>query len=127
MIFVTDAIRVAAARLLSSPPRNPHTRKLLERIAAGHRQRINADWWVKVHGTVTAAKLDKLERLADPGRNSNEHERAVAAAKLQQLNVRRAPGLPPEPPPLSPRATFEEMILRRAAAMAEPRAWRAAS
>jgi hypothetical protein len=33
-------------------------------------------------------KLDKLSRLADPARNNNPHERAVASAKFAALNAR---------------------------------------
>jgi hypothetical protein len=33
-------------------------------------------------------KLEKLSRLADPARNNNPHERAVALAKFVELNAR---------------------------------------
>ena len=39
------------------------------------------------------AQLDKLAALADPAKNPNAHEREAAAAKLNQLKQKSAPGL----------------------------------
>jgi hypothetical protein len=39
---------------------------------------------------ITQAKLDKLQRLADPARNPNEHERAVASRKLAEFKARQS-------------------------------------
>jgi hypothetical protein len=109
MIKVTDQIREAARRLLVSDMAH-HNRMALERVASGERKRIDAIWWRDIHGVVNRMKLDKIARLADPNRNSNENERAAAAGKLAELKKRRPPGLRPPPPPLP---TLEEMIAAR--------------
>jgi hypothetical protein len=86
-------------------------RNLLTAISDGKRKLIRADWWTKHFKVVDRIKLDKLQRLADPARNPNEHERAVAGRKLDEFKAGRAPGMPPPPPPL-PR-TREELLARR--------------
>jgi hypothetical protein len=99
MLKVTDEIREAARRLLTRHLAGD-VRKLLEAIVDGKRKLIDENWWRKAHGDVDRAKLDKLAALADPTRNTNEHERQVASAKLAAAKVRRPPGMEPEPPPL---------------------------
>ena len=51
-------------------------------------------------GNVDQAKLKKIAAKADPERNPNEHERAVASNMVATFKAHRPPGLPPEPPPL---------------------------
>jgi hypothetical protein len=99
MLKVTDEIREAARRLLTRHLAGD-VRKLLEAIVDGKRKLIDENWWRKAHGDVDRAKLDKLAALADPTRNTNEHERQVASDKLAAAKARRPPGARPEPPPL---------------------------
>jgi hypothetical protein len=82
-------------------------RKLLEAIVDGKRKLIDGSLWQKISGDVyragDRAKLEKIAAMADPARNSSEHERQEAAAKLTEAetrHARRAPGMRPEPPPL---------------------------
>ena len=82
----------------------------LEAIVNGTRKLIRDDWWIKVHGTVDSKLLAKIAALADPARNSSEHEREVAEAKLASAKARRPPGIPPPPPPLP---DFTELVRRR--------------
>jgi hypothetical protein len=72
----------------------------LEDIVSGKRKVIDALWWNRIHEVVDQSKLDKLERLADPARNSSEHERELAGRKAAELKARRPPGAPPQAPPL---------------------------
>jgi hypothetical protein len=76
------------------------TRKRLEAITDGTRKLIDPGWWQKVYRKVDRAKLEKIKAMADPARNSNEHERQVAETKLAAAKARRAPGMRPDPPPL---------------------------
>jgi hypothetical protein len=102
MLKITEEMRAAAGKLL----RNRALKfdrpdwDLLVAIAVGKRKLIRADQWTKHFTVVDQIKRDKLQRLADPARNPNEHERAVAERKLDEFKARRAPGMPPEPPPL---------------------------
>jgi hypothetical protein len=104
MIKVTNKIREAAAKLLSQyRGESGHDKTMRERLAAiadGKRKLIDAAWWRKAHGDIDRAKLDKIAALADPTRNTSEHERRVAANKLAAVEARRPPGIRPEPPPL---------------------------
>jgi hypothetical protein len=112
VIKVTNEVREAAQRLLAKlnavrirdARREPYTdkdrRKRLEAIVEGKRKLIEADWWREVHGDIDRAKLDKIAALADPARNSSEHERQVASTKLAAAKARRPPGMRPKPPPL---------------------------
>jgi hypothetical protein len=67
----------------------------LNTIADGKQKTIDPDWWQRVHRThLDRGKRDKLSALADPNRNTNEHERRVAANMLAQYNkARSVPGL----------------------------------
>jgi hypothetical protein len=111
MIKVTDEIRKAAAWLLTGHDGGKQKRRLLEAIANGERKLVDALWWRDAHRVAARVKLDKLEALADPERNSNENERTAAARKLAELKGRRPPGLGPSPPPLP--GTREELEARR--------------
>jgi hypothetical protein len=98
---ITDAIRTAASAFLASGKlTTADDRRKLRAIAdpASGRQFIDINWWRFIHGVTkrqaeTAARtkhralLEKLEHLADPERNPNEHERKVAAAKLAKLRA----------------------------------------
>ena len=75
-------------------------RKLLEAIVDGRRKLIDGRWWIEVHGDADRSKMEKMAAMADPLRNSNEHEREVAARKLAKEKAKRPPGVPPPPPPL---------------------------
>jgi hypothetical protein len=109
LLKVTDEIREAARRLLTRHLAGD-VRKLLEAIADGKRKRIDWDWWCKVYGDpegdAARAKLAKITAMADPARNANEHERRVAASKLEAASklasakAFRPPGMGPEPEPL---------------------------
>jgi hypothetical protein len=84
--------------------------------------------WRAIHGvtqkqvdaraqTNYQARTEALERMADPARNPNPHERSVAAAKLERLKAKgRAAARPPSAPGLEghdrQQATFEEMLKR---------------
>ena len=83
-------------------PADKDTRKRLEAIVEGKRKLIDEKWWSEVFGSVDSspAKRAKIAAMADPARNSNEHERNVALAKLAAAKARRPPGLRPESPPL---------------------------
>ena len=98
MIKVTNEIREAARQLARH--NKGHDEAVLKAIVDGKRKLIDADWWRKVHGDVNRAKLKKIAALADPERNSSEHERKVARDKLAAAKARRPPGMRPEPPPL---------------------------
>jgi hypothetical protein len=94
-------------------PADQKMRERLEAIVSGKRKLIDADWWGTVYSDVDRAKLDKIAAMADPTRNSSEHERAVASAKLASAKARRPPGSKPEPPPL-PTIAAEWDAMRRA-------------
>ena len=115
MLKITEEMRAAARKLVRDPALalkiNASNRKLLTALADGKRKLIDAHWWKKHFVVVDRMKLDKLQRLADPAGNPNEHERAVAKHKHDEFKARRAPGLPPEPPPLP--KTVEEMLRGR--------------
>jgi hypothetical protein len=115
MLTITEEMRESARKLLKaakvSPTREPwgwsrppswgtrfsfDDHKRLTDIANGKRKLIDGSWWKEIHGTVSKDKLDKLSRLADPARNDNPHERALARAKLAGFKTKRPPGLPPE-------------------------------
>jgi len=97
-------------------PADRDMRKRLEAIVNGKRKLIDAEWWRKVHGDVDRAKLDKIAALADPARNSSEHERAVASSKLASAKAKRPPGFRPEPPPLPTVAEWDAMRRARSGA-----------
>ena len=126
MIKVTNEVREAARRLLTQHNEaeaaskqgrqqkgllSGDDRSRIKAIVEGQRKLINADWWRKVYGDIDRAKLDKIAAMADPARNSSEHERQVASTKLAAAKGRRAPGLPPESPPLP--ENLSEWIDRR--------------
>lgn len=99
---ITDEMRAAARKLLRNRAlkfsRPDHD--LLTAIADGTRKQIRPQKWTKHFARVDQMKLDKLERMADPARNPMAHERAIAADMVVKFQAGRAPGLPPEPPPL---------------------------
>jgi hypothetical protein len=101
VIKVTEEIREAARKALQNPGLkiDRSDRDRLTAVSEGKRKQIDALWWKEIHRVVGRSKLDKLAEMADPARNPNEHERAVAADKLKAFNGRRPPGLRPEPPP----------------------------
>jgi hypothetical protein len=115
MLKITEEMRAAAGRLLRDPALkfDRSDRDLLTAIADDKRKLIRADQWTKHFTVVDRIKLDKLQRLADPARNPNEHERAVAERKLGEFKARRPPGMPPEPPPL-PRVLIRRKPRERA-------------
>jgi hypothetical protein len=86
-------------------------------MSEGKRKLIRGHEWTKYFKVVDRMKLDKLARMADPARNPNEHERAVAGHKLDEFRARRPPGMPPEPPPLP-----TDLMAARAKVQAENRA-----
>jgi hypothetical protein len=101
MLTITEEMRESAHNLLkTASDRNLSraNRDLLDAIANGSRKRIDGRWWNEIHRAVAHPKLDKLARLADPARNDNPHERALASAKLAEF--KGPPGARPEPPPL---------------------------
>jgi hypothetical protein len=111
---ITDALRKAARDLLDEDAARPHgrlrseDRKQLKAIAdpASRRKFIDVDWWRWVHGRkyvhayniedapANRAKVEKLEALADPKRNPNEHERKIAEAKLANFKPKQPPSAP---------------------------------
>jgi hypothetical protein len=109
LLKITDEMRAAARKLLRNPALkfDVPDRDLLTAIADGKRKLIRAHWWKKHFVVVDRIKLGKLQRLADPARNPNEYERAVAGRKLDAFRVGRPPGMPPEPPP------FPKVFVRR--------------
>jgi hypothetical protein len=114
MLKITEEMRAAARKLLRDPALkfDRPDRDLLTAISDGKRKLIRAHWWTKHFRVVDRIKLDKLQRLADPARNPNEHERAVADRKLGEFKGRRPPGLPPEAPPL-PKVLVRRKPLKR--------------
>jgi hypothetical protein len=102
MLKITEEMREAAGKLLKNRALkfDRYDRDLLAAISDGKRKLIQAHWWVKFFKKIDQIKLDKLQRLADPARNPNVHERAVASRKLAEFKASRAPGMPPPPPPL---------------------------
>jgi hypothetical protein len=112
MLKITEEMRGAARKLLRDPALKfkASDRELLTALADGKRKLINAHWWQKHFAKVDRVKLDKLQRLADPAGTPNEHERAAAARKLDEFKARRAPGMPPEPPPLP---SLADLLRRR--------------
>jgi hypothetical protein len=123
MLKITEEMRAAARRLLQTPALKISVpdRALLAAISEGKRKLIRGLWWKQVHGTVDQVKLAKLQRLADPARNPNEHERAVADRKLGEFKGRRPPGLPPEAPPLPKVLVRRKPLKRRPAPQTSPR------
>ena len=115
MLKITEEMRAAARKLLGNRALkfDRPDRDLLTAIADGKRKLIEAHWWTEHFKVVDRIKLDKLQRMADPTRNPNEHERAVAGRKLDEFKRGRAPGMPPEPPPLPSRAELWERKLKR--------------
>ena len=111
MLKITEEMRAAARKLLRDLRFNVSDRVLLTTLSDGKRKLIDAHWWQKHFAAVDRVKLDKLQRLADPARNPNAHERTAANRKLDEFNARRAPGMPPEPPPLP--ETWPDRIRRR--------------
>jgi hypothetical protein len=114
MLKITEEMREAARQLLKNAAKLDRSdRDLLEAIANGKRKLIDGRWWKEMHHYVVAQpKRAKLAAYADPARNDNVHERAVAAAMLAKFKARRPPGLPPEPPPL-PKTLAEWEAKRR--------------
>jgi hypothetical protein len=104
MITITEEMREAARQLLKTAKiKNGADLDLLTKIANGKRKLIDGGWWKEIHNYVfDQPKRAKLAALADPARNDNPHERAVASAMLSKFKGRRPPGLHPEPPPLPP-------------------------
>jgi hypothetical protein len=127
LLKVTNEIRESAEKLLTRHNAGETARQrdkdILEAIADGKRKLIDAGWWRKVHGDVDRAKLEKIAALADPARNSSEHERAVAAAKLVAAKARRPPGMKPLPPPL-PGSSSEWTRKRKTKTPSSPQASR---
>jgi hypothetical protein len=115
ILKITEAVRVAARKALQNPglKLDRSDRDVLAAVAGGKRKQLDVWWWRKIHRVVDQSKLDKLARLADPERNSNEHERAVAADKLKAFKGRRPPGLSPVPPPFD----WGEAVRKRAEAI----------
>jgi hypothetical protein len=111
-----ERVRADAAR---ERPADKEQRKRLEAIVDGTRKLIDPFWWRETHGDVDRAKLDKLERMADPARNANEHERAVAAAKLAAAKTRQPPGMRPRPAPL-PQTSSEWLKARKTKTRSPP-------
>jgi hypothetical protein len=109
MLKITEEMRAAARKLLSNPALklDRPDRDLLTAISDGKRKLIRAHWWTKHFKVVDRTKLDKLQRMADPARNPNEYERAVAGRKFDEFKASRPPGMPPEPPP------FPKELVRR--------------
>jgi hypothetical protein len=91
---ITDEMREAAHRLLRTRGvvRSGADRARLADIVDGKRKVIDALWWAKFYQVIDQQKLDKLERLADPARNSNEHERELAGRKAAEFKAHRPPG-----------------------------------
>jgi hypothetical protein len=54
---------------------------------------VDVEWWRSFHGLIYEERATRLAAMADPARNSNEHERKVAAAALARLKAKAAPGL----------------------------------
>ena len=94
-------------------------RSRIKAIAEGKRKLIDGGWWREVYRDIDRAKLDKIAAMADPARNSSEHERQVATAKLAAVKARRPPGMRPEPPPLP--ENLSEWIDRRKRKIKTPR------
>ena len=102
MLKITDDMRAAARKLLGNPALkiSPADRDRLTAIADGKRKLIRPHWWTQFFKTIDQQKLAKLQRLADPARNPNEHERTSAARKVEEFKASAPPGMPPQPPPL---------------------------
>jgi hypothetical protein len=94
-------MREAARQLLKNAAKLDRSdRDLLEAIANGKRKLIDGRWWKEMHHYVVAQpRRAKLAAYADPARNDNVHERAVAAAMLAKFKspptTRLAPGTAP--------------------------------
>jgi hypothetical protein len=114
MLKITEEMREAARKLLSNPALklDRPDRDLLTAISEGKRKLIRTEQWTKYFRVIDQVKLDKLQRMADPARNPNEHERAVAECKLGEFKGMRAPGMPPKPPPL-PKVLVRRKPLKR--------------
>jgi hypothetical protein len=54
---------------------------------------VDVEWWRGLHKETDETRAAQLAAMADPARNPNEHERAVAAKKLAGLKTTSAPGL----------------------------------
>jgi hypothetical protein len=93
VIPITDEIRAGAATLLARGKLHRSTRLKLAAIANGERKVVDPFWWRNLWGEGNGARLAKLEALADPKRNPNAHERAVAERKLKKAKESVAPGL----------------------------------
>jgi hypothetical protein len=121
MLKITEEMREAARKLLKNPALKivGFDRVLLTAVAEGKRKRLQAEEWTKHFKVINQTKLDKLQRMADPARNPNEHERAVAGRKLDEFKASRPPGLPPEPPPL-PKVLVRRKPLKRRPASTAP-------
>jgi hypothetical protein len=105
MLKITEDMRESARKLMTTAKARPTKlngadHDLLTKIANGTRKQVDARWWNEIHHVVAKGKLDKLEQLADPARNDNPHERALASDKLGQFKARRPPGARPEGRPL---------------------------
>ena len=103
-IPVTDEIRAAAKEYLAAHKQTlpAPTRKKLQSIIDGERKVLDVAWWRKLFGGERVAReaddqrLEKLQAMADPARNSNAHERAAAQSKIDGFKASKpksAPGL----------------------------------
>lgn len=110
-IKVTKEMQDAAFQLLRDR-HNADDRAKLEAIAAGKRKVIDPFWWREFFVPINRAKLEAMERKADPARNDNEYERAVAARKAAEFKARQPPGLPRLRPMHLP-ASLPELIKQR--------------
>jgi hypothetical protein len=96
---ITKQIREAARKLLDGgrffPPDDRRKLKAIADPQSG-RKSIPIDWWRRIHGVSQRQaemaargkdrkKWDALKRMADPKRNDNANERAVAARKLAEF------------------------------------------
>jgi hypothetical protein len=89
---VNDAIWQAARELLYGGPYRDRLRRIAEREVKS----VDVDWWRAVNGVTRRdreqekkfkAKLARIKAMADPKRNSSEHQRKVAEAVLAKVEA----------------------------------------
>src|SRR5262245_23805241 len=105
---VNDAIVQTARELLKGPSAY---RDRLRGIVSGKIKSIDVAWWRAENGVAPhqldaklekefKKKLDKIKAMADPARNSNEHQRRSAEAALARFQatgpakLKRTPSAP---------------------------------
>jgi hypothetical protein len=100
-IAITDEISAASEwRLATALHLSSHDRRKLNAIAKGECKVIDVNWWRKIHDALFHADPARLKRKADlearadPARNPNPHECAIAAKKLANLMAEVPPSAP---------------------------------